>query len=283
MTDVRKHRQIRRSAGLQTDLSNFKARPSGITVVVFATVVLVLGILAFFAHSRVWPSATLQISISPRILFITMIVIVLVALIESWMHSETVWLTSANGRHPASSRQEALTKTDAFTNVIAREALEELLAIEISRAERSHRSLALIMCGLDRLRELNDRYGRLAGDYVLSQLAVILKACVRGGDYVVRCGADAFLLILPETEPEGANRVRLRIQQEFADQVSPNPAIQLPMRVSLGVYVHPRGQDADRDLMEAAVQMYADKLEYQRSVMLRDANVGSGQSRGTAD
>ena len=44
------------------------------------------------------------------------------------------------------------------------------------------------MCDLNNFKQVNDRYGHLMGDYVLSQIATILKSCVRGSDYVVRYG-----------------------------------------------------------------------------------------------
>jgi two-component system cell cycle response regulator len=148
---------------------------------------------------------------------------------------------------------------DAVTHVFTRAVLHDLLAGEISRAERTNRSLALIMCDLNNFKQVNDRYGHLIGDYVLSQVAAILKFCVRGSDCVVRYGGDEFLVLLPETDQEGGEIVRQRVRRKVAEWDHANRVGALPISVSLGLYLHVNGQTADMDVAEADARMYADK------------------------
>jgi diguanylate cyclase (GGDEF)-like protein len=154
---------------------------------------------------------------------------------------------------------------DAVTNVFARGLLHDLLAGEISRAERTNRSLALIMCDLNNFKQVNDRYGHLMGDYVLSQVATILKSCVRGSDCVVRYGGDEFLLLLPETDEKGADIVRQRVHQRVAEWDRSNRVGDLPISVSLGMYLHVNGQSPDKDIAEADARMYAEKQAAKRA------------------
>jgi len=105
---------------------------------------------------------------------------------------------------------------DPLTTVFNRKVLRELLQGEIARAERSNRPLALIMCDLNNFKQLNDRFGHLMGDYVLSQFATTLKTCVRGRIYRPVWGRR-FLMILPETDEMGAEIVRNRITAKVAD------------------------------------------------------------------
>src|SRR5208337_3591585 len=116
--------------------------------------------------------------------------------------------------------------------VFTRGFLRDLLASEISRAERTNRSLALIMCDLNNFKQVNDRYGHLMGDYILSQIATILKSCVRGSDYVVRYGGDEFIILLPETDEQGAGIVRTRVHSKVAEWDQHNRVGDLPISVS---------------------------------------------------
>jgi diguanylate cyclase (GGDEF)-like protein len=93
----------------------------------------------------------------------------------------------------AAQSESSASMLDPLTNVFNRRVLPELLQSEVAPPERTNRPLALIVCDLDNFKSLNDRYGHLMGDYVLSQFAAILKMCVRGADHVIRYGGDEFL------------------------------------------------------------------------------------------
>ena len=156
---------------------------------------------------------------------------------------------------------------DAVTNVFTRGILHDLLTGEISRAERTCRSLALIMCDLNNFKQVNDRYGHLMGDYVLAQIATIFKSCVRGSDYVVRYGGDEFLILLPETDEQGGEVVRQRMQVKVSEWDRSNRVGDLPISASLGLYLHVTGQTADKDIAEADARMYAEKQAAKRTAL----------------
>ena len=178
-------------------------------LIIFAGVVLVLGVLSFFFPHRFWEGGGLHVSLSPQVLFVIMVGTVLASLFYVRRDLEIRGLRLTNIQQYLSSQEEqANSMIDAVTNVFTRAFLHDLLTGEISRAERNNRSLALIMCDLNNFKQVNDRYGHLMGDYVLSQIAAILKFCVRGSDYVVRYGGDEFLVLLPETDQDGGETVR---------------------------------------------------------------------------
>jgi diguanylate cyclase (GGDEF)-like protein len=99
---------------------------------------------------------------------------------------------------------------------------------------------------------------------VLSQIATILKSCVRGSDYIIRYGGDEFLLLLPETDEKGGEVVRERIHIKVAEWDQSNRVGDLPISVSLGLYLHATGQSPDKDVAEADARMYAEKQASKR-------------------
>ena len=189
-----------------------------------------------------------------------MVVTVLVFLAYIRRDLEVRALRLANiQQYIASQETQAASMVDAVTNVFTRGFLQDLLTSEISRAERTNRSLALLMCDINDFKRINDQYGHLMGDYVLSQIAAILKSCVRGSDYVVRYGGDEFLLLLPETDNEGGETVRQRLHAKIAEWQASNGLVDVPISVSLGLYFHVTGQSPEKDVAEADARMYAEK------------------------
>jgi diguanylate cyclase (GGDEF)-like protein len=207
----------------------------------------------------------LQINLSPQFLFVIMVAMVLAFLVYVRRELEVRGLRLANlQQHISSQEEQANSMVDAVTNVFTRGILRDLLASEISRAERSKGPLTLIMCDLNNFKQINDRYGHLMGDYVLAQIAIILKSCVRGSDYVVRYGGDEFLILLPETDEKGAAFVRQRMKEKVSEWDQSNRLGDLPISVSLGLYLHVPGQTADKDIAEADARMYAEKQANKR-------------------
>jgi diguanylate cyclase (GGDEF)-like protein len=173
----------------------------------------------------------------------------------------------------SAQEEQAASMIDAVTNVFTRGFLHDLLSGEISRAERTNRPLALIMCDLNNFKQVNDRYGHLMGDYVLSQIATILKSCVRGSDYVVRYGGDEFLVLLPETDQAGGEVVHQRVHQKVEEWDRSNRVGDLPISVSLGLYLHVTGQSPDKDVAEADARMYAEKQATKRAALPNTATL----------
>jgi two-component system cell cycle response regulator len=266
--------QVSPQARIQTELMRLKSQKREIWVlVVFAAAVLCLGVLSFFFPDSFWHSNTLNVSLSPQVLFVVMVVTVVVALIYVRQDLEIRGLRLANLRQLLSSQEDQAASTiDTLTNVFTRSLLHDLLQGEVTRAERANRSLALLMCDLNNFKHLNDCYGHLMGDYVLSQVAAILKSCVRGCDYIIRYGGDEFLILLPETDEKGAEIVRQRIHQKVSDWDRNNRVGDSPISVSVGLYLHVAGQTGEKDVAEADARMYAEKQANRRTVTVADAS-----------
>ena len=148
---------------------------------------------------------------------------------------------------------------DSVTHVFNRSLLRELLQSEISSADRNSRPLTLIMTDIDNFKSVNDRYGHLTGDFVLAEVASILRSCVRGSDYIIRYGGDEFLLVLPETDMDGSTIVKQRIFRQLNDWQQNNRIGDINLSLSVGIHLHRKGESADQTLAGADSNMYGEK------------------------
>jgi len=232
-------------------------------VVAFLLGVLVLGVLSFLVPLSFWRFNSLDLKVSPQIFFAFVMFLVVAVLFMLRRERLIQELRLQSFRQTLAAQMESsASMLDPLTNVFNRKVLPDLLQREIARAERNNRPLALVVCDLNNFKSLNDRYGHLMGDYVLSQFASTLKLCVRGSDHIVRYGGDEFLVVLPETDEAGVEAVKNRIQTKLADLDHEHRFEDLDLSVSLGVFMHVTGQSADQDVAEADARMYAQKRKF---------------------
>jgi diguanylate cyclase (GGDEF)-like protein len=248
-------------ARLEAELFRLESQRRELWILIaFLIGVLTLGGLSLLFPLSFWHLNVLEIRISPQLFFLLMMVLVVLVLYMLKREVTIQKLRLQNLRQTLAAQSESsASMLDPLTTVFSRKVLRELLQGEIARAERGNRALVLIMCDLNNLKQLNDRFGHLMGDYVLAQFAATLKTCVRGSDYIVRYGGDEFLIILPETDKKGAETVRNRITTKVADWDRHHRVGDIPITVSIGMHHHVVGQSAEQDVAEADAYMYAEK------------------------
>jgi len=105
---------------------------------------------------------------------------------------------------------------DPLTKVYNRRGLEESGGREFERAERYKRPLTLIFLDIDKFKEINRWQGHLVGDEALKVVAVVLSNYCRKTDSVFRYGGDEFLVMMPETEEDGARQLLERINWQLS-------------------------------------------------------------------
>jgi diguanylate cyclase (GGDEF)-like protein len=101
---------------------------------------------------------------------------------------------------------------ESLTGLLRREAILEVLEKELLRAQRYSRPLTIGMADLDHFKQINDRFGHLAGDTLLKRVAGAIAHGLRATDAVGRYGGEEFLLVLPETELAGAYAVAEKVR-----------------------------------------------------------------------
>lgn len=118
-----------------------------------------------------------------------------------------------------------LSLKDALTGVANRRRFDDLLEREWGRALRQGSSLALLFIDVDNFKAYNDHYGHQAGDDCLRALAFVLRDTGRReADLVARYGGEEFVLLLPETDRDGALDAARRIQSFLAQAALPHAA-----------------------------------------------------------
>jgi diguanylate cyclase (GGDEF)-like protein len=110
---------------------------------------------------------------------------------------------------------------DALTGCFNRQHALEVIEAELRRARRSRLPLALIVFDLDHFKGVNDRYGHLCGDEVLAAVGRRMKASLRSSDLKCRWGGEEFLVLLPDTDPAGAEKVAEVLRRDFEEHPVP--------------------------------------------------------------
>lgn len=116
----------------------------------------------------------------------------------------------------ANTQLEALATIDGLTGAKNRRAFDAQLEMEYRRSLRYSTPLSLMLLDVDKFKLFNDSFGHLAGDEVLKEVAQSLMQNVRVIDFVARYGGEEFVVLLPNTDAEGAMILADRLREKIA-------------------------------------------------------------------
>jgi two-component system cell cycle response regulator len=145
---------------------------------------------------------------------------------------------------------QSLAVTDGLTGLHNHRAFQDYLEEQFQVAMRNRQPLAVILMDVDHFKQYNDTYGHQAGDEVLRQVAQILSAHVREGDFVARYGGEEFVIVLPRTDLESAVAVAERLREA----VQSAEWRLRPVTGSFGVACIRPDMETRQELIEAADQ-----------------------------
>lgn len=106
---------------------------------------------------------------------------------------------------------ELATRVDPMTGLANRRDIMEKMERELSRSERHGRTFSVMLVDLDNFKQINEKYGFNDGDDVLVEVARVLIGCVRNEDVCARWGGEEFLILLTETNIDGAMALASKI------------------------------------------------------------------------
>jgi diguanylate cyclase (GGDEF)-like protein len=153
---------------------------------------------------------------------------------------------------------EIRASTDALTGLPNARAVRDDLKRMIAQAARSELPLAAILCDLDHFKQINDVYGHGKGDEALAAAGTTMRAALRESDLVGRYGGEEFLILLPDTELEGA----LVLARKLCDEVGriEVPGLDRAITASFGIAAFPAdAPDGEMLVRKADRALYAAK------------------------
>lgn len=156
----------------------------------------------------------------------------------------------------------ALSIRDGLTNAYNHRFFQEKLTEELKRAQRSGSTFSLLMLDIDEFKKFNDQFGHQMGDKVLKHLSDTVRKTIREIDVFARYGGEEFIIILPETDSDGA----INAAQKIRELIEMRPLIagnkRYDVTVSIGAASFPRdGTDKDTLIKQADGALYRAKKE----------------------
>ena len=162
---------------------------------------------------------------------------------------------------------ERLSVTDHLTGLYNRRYLMDMLALEIRRSRRMHHPFAVLMADVDNFKPYNDALGHLEGDAALERIAAILRDTSRDVDCAARYGGEEFVVLMPETEMQGAVEMAERIRTRLAEDGAIGPKLTL----SVGVAQFPAdGETPEALLARADAALYQAKRDGRNRIVRAD-------------
>lgn len=153
-----------------------------------------------------------------------------------------------------------LTILDGLTQIHNKRYLDEFLEREVVRSQRHHRPLSVLALDIDKFKAVNDSMGHLCGDFLLRELAGVIRGLVRQEDLFARAGGEEFVVVLVETTKAGAIQVAERLREAVARHEFRFEATPINLTISIGVAntmgseltsMNHLRQEADQKLYEA--------------------------------
>jgi diguanylate cyclase (GGDEF)-like protein len=126
-------------------------------------------------------------------------------------------------------------QTDSLTGLLNHKVFVNKVDYEIKRSLRYGRSLSISMFDIDNFKQINDRYGHLAGDKILIVLSEICKKLFRTVDYCARYGGDEFAVLLTETSIDAAKEVLTRLSNTVLTKDVHYQSSKIRFSISIGI------------------------------------------------
>jgi diguanylate cyclase (GGDEF)-like protein len=253
-------------ANVNRELRTLEKRDWELWLIVTATGILVgAGLLAVLLPAAFLNSGSLhfEITVSREL---ACGLLVLLTLANTYIVSRRIEFRQLRQKTISTAMQNELIRlqsfTDPLTEIYNRRSLEELAGRFIGQARRMGTPLTFLLIDLDRFKQVNTRFGHLTGDFVLTEIATLLKGSIRGTDAAIRYGGDEFLVALSNTHADGAATVVNRIQTSLDEWNQSSSLDNFTVSLSIGKAEWTDGKTLDEVLDLADRNMFEEKVHH---------------------
>lgn len=172
----------------------------------------------------------------------------------------------------ANRHLEQLAITDGLTGVYNRRYFQERFEHEFARALRYHLPFSCVLFDIDDFKEINDTYGHLVGDEILKEVVELMIVCTRHVDILARYGGEEFVILLPQTNVQGALIEAERMREHMETHVFSKLPEDKKITISVGVAgLDPEIMNVSNDLLHAAdLALYEAKSNGKNRVVVNE-------------
>lgn len=231
-------------------------------LLIFSSYVALIGLMVLTEPQRISP-------VGDTILLIGFLGTILqIALLGGYMNGLRLKLRARNAElHEAMDTIAELVNRDDLTGTFNRRYLLDVIERESDRSRRGAGAYSVAIFDVDHFKNVNDGYGHLAGDRVLTAVAETINTRIRKIDCFGRYGGEEFLLIMPQTELAGARHKAEQLRAAVAGVSFETIAPELSVTVSAGVATHLTGEPFTDTIRRADHALYAAKENGRNRVM----------------
>ena len=157
---------------------------------------------------------------------------------------------------------------DPLTGLLNRRGFTDQSEAEIQRFLRTGREFSIVLGDIDNFKIVNDIHGHACGDHLLESLAKLLRERVREMDDVSRWGGEEFIILLPETNSDGAALLAEKLRASVQERDFDYKGRRLNITMTFGVASFLRGETLDSCIARADTALYQGKERGRNRVML---------------
>ncbi|MGR9106225.1 MAG: GGDEF domain-containing protein [Gammaproteobacteria bacterium] len=168
--------------------------------------------------------------------------------------------------------------TDPLTGLYNRRRMIDFLNQHGLLALRNQSDLSIIFADIDHFKKINDTHGHDCGDYILGAVANFIRQHLRKTDTLARWGGEEFLIILPDTDLNGARVIAEKIRKAIADQRFQIDNRELFVTLTFGISQHSHERPINETIKAADIALYNGKQSGRNIVMSDAQNSQTGWS-----